>query len=172
MKDEAWKDKRKEVLPAMSTIKLKAVYPLILDGAKSLNEYIQREITKDSARAFDSRDICARYTCDTITSTTFGAEAQSFTSDNPFFYKKGREMIRGIAEAQLSFLPTKTLPGAVEQFFIDIAKAAIKSRTENNTQQDDFLTYTIAMKEKKQMSDIDAAAHCVTLFLGLFCNFF
>lgn len=87
MKDEAWKEKRNEVIPAMTPIKLKAMYPLIVDGTKSLVDFIKREIQKDEATAFDARDICARYTCDSITSCTFGADAQSFTSDNPFFFQ-------------------------------------------------------------------------------------
>lgn len=165
MKDEAWKEKRYEVMPSMSPAKLKAMYPLIMDGTKNLVEYIKREILKDNSRAFDSRDICARYTCDSICSCTFGTEAHSFTSDNPFFYTKGRELIRGVANSILSFVPVKMLPADIEQFFIDIAKEAIRCRTENKIKQDDFLTYTINLKARKNLNDIDAAAHCVTLFL-------
>lgn len=165
MKDEAWKEKRNEILPAMTAVKLKAVYPLIVAGTKSLTDYIKREITKDSLTAFNSRDISAKYTCDTITSCTFGAEAGSFTSDNPFFYEKGKQMIRGMATAFQSPYATKVLPGEIEKFFIQIAKEAIRHRSENEIKQDDFLTYTIALKDKKNLDDLEAASHCVTLFL-------
>jgi cytochrome P450 len=165
MKDDAWKEKRNEVIPAMTAVKLKAMYPLIIDGTKNFVAYINREIERESGKAFDSRDICARYTCDSICSCTFGTEAQSFTSDDPFFYEKGRQMLRGMADSLQSYLPKKMLPDEVEKFFIEIAKEAIKCRTENKIKQDDFLTHTIAIKDKKGMSDIDAAAHCVTLFL-------
>lgn len=168
MKDEAWKEKRNEVIPAMTTIKLKAMYPLIVEGTKSLLDYIKREVDLNGARAFDARDLCARYTCDSITSCTFGADAQSFTSDNPFFYQKGKEMLRGMANSLQSYLPMKMLPGDVEKFFIDIAREAIKCRSESKVRQEDFLTHTISIKEKKGMSDLDAAAHCVTLFLDGF----
>lgn len=141
------------------------MYPLILDGTKNLVNYINCEITKDHARAFDSRDICARYTCDSICSCTFGTEAQSFTSENPFFYEKGRQMLRGMADSLQSYIPIKMLPDEVEKFFIEIAKEAIRCRKESNIQQDDFLSHTIELKEKKGMDDLDAAAHCVTLFL-------
>lgn len=165
MKDAEWKDKRNEVIPAMTPVKLKAMYPLILDGTKNMTYFIAREIEKDSQRAFDSREICAKYTCDSITSCTFGADAQSFTSENPFFYEKGRQMLRGMANSLQSYIPMKMLPPEVEEFFIEIAKDAIKCRTESKVQQDDFLTHTIHIKEKKGMDDLDAAAHCVTLFL-------
>lgn len=165
MKDEAWKEKRNEVIGATTPNRLRAIYPLILDGTKNLVNFINSEITKDHARAFDSRDISARYTCDTICSCTFGTEAQSFTSENPFFYEKGRQLIRGVASSIQSLIPIKMLPGEIEQFFIELAKDAIKYRKDNNIQQDDFLSYTIALKEKKGMDDLDAAAHCVTMFL-------
>lgn len=153
------------MIPAMTPVKLKSMYPLILDGTKNLIEFIKREITKDKSLVFDARDICARYTCDSITSCTFGADAQSFTSKNPFFYQKGRQMLRGMADSLQSFFPTKMLPREVEKFFIEIAKEAIRCRRENNIQQDDFLSHTIALKDRKGMDDLDAAAHCVTLFL-------
>jgi cytochrome P450 len=165
MKDEAWKEKRNEVMPAMTTVKLKAMYPLIVDATKNLVNFIAREIEKEKTRTFDSRDICARYTCDSICSCTFGTDAQSFTASDPFFYHKGRQLLRGMADSLQSYLPKKMLPDEVEKFFIEIAKEAIKCRTENQIRQEDFLTHTISIREKKGMSDIDAAAHCVTLFL-------
>ena len=165
LKDEAWKEKRNEVIPSMTPAKLKLMYPLIIDGTRNLVDYIKREIAIDKNKAFDSRDICARYTCDSITSCTFGADAKSFTSANPFFYHKGRQMLRGMADSLQSFIPKKMLPGEVEKFFIEIAKEAIKCRKENEIKQEDFLSHTIMLKEKKNMDDLDAAAHCVTLFL-------
>lgn len=165
MKDDAWKDKRNEVILAMTPVKLKAMYPLIVDATKSLVKFVKHENEIEGSKVFDARDICARYTCDSICSCTFGTEAQSFTSDDPFFYEKGRQMLRGMADSLQSYLPKKMLPPEVEKFFIEIAKEAIKVRIENKIQQDDFLTHTIGIKEKKGMSDLDAAAHCVTLFL-------
>lgn len=165
MKDEAWKEKRNEVIPAMTPAKLKAIYPLIIDGTKNLVNFIKREIDKNSRHAFDSRDISARYTCDSITSCTFGADAKSFTSDDPFFFRKGRQLLRGMADSMQSYIPKKMLPPDIEKFFIEIAKEAIKCRIESKIQQDDFLAHTISIKEKKGMDDLDAAAHCVTLFL-------
>lgn len=165
MKDDAWKEKRNEVIGATTPNRLRAIYPLILNGTKNLVEYIKREIAVDKMKAFNSRDISARYTCDTICSCTFGNEAHSFTEEKPFFFEKGRELIRGVANSIQSLIPIKMLPGDIEQFFIDIAKEAIRCRKENNIKQDDFLSYTIALKERKGMDDLDAAAHCVTMFL-------
>jgi hypothetical protein len=165
MRDEAWKEKRGEVIAAVSTVKLKAMYPLIVNAGKNFTDFIGNEIAKNPMRIFDARDISARYTCESIVSTTFGCEAKSFSEEHPFFLTKGRQLIRGIADSLQSYLPRKMLPDEIEKFFIEIAKEAIRTRTEMNVKQEDFLTYTIVLKQKKNMSDIDAAAHCVTLFL-------
>lgn len=165
MRDEAWKEKRSEVIQANSSVKLKAMYPLINAAGKNLTDFIADEIAKNPARVFDSRDISARYTCESICSTTFGCEAKSFSEEKPFFLTKGRELIRGIADSLQAYLPQKMLPGPIEKFFIEIAKEAIKTRIDSKIVQDDFLNHTIQLKQKKNMSDIDAAAHCVTLFL-------
>lgn len=57
------------------------------------------------------------------------------------------------------------LPDDVNQFFIDIAKEAMKIRIESKINQEDFLSYMIMLKEKKGLSDLDIAAHCATLFI-------
>lgn len=168
MKDDAWKEKRSEVISAMTPVKLKAMYPLIINGTKNFVSYIKREIERENSRTFDSRDICARYTCDSICSCTFGTEAQSFSAENPFFYEKGRQMLRGMADFLQSYFPNKMIPDDVENFFIEIAKEAIKCRTESKIRHEDFLTHMIAIREKREMSDIDAAAFCATLFLDGF----
>lgn len=168
MKDDAWKEKRGEITPAMTSTKLKTLYPLILDGMKSFVDYINREITKDESRAFDARDICSRYTCDTISSCIFGADAQSFTSDNPFYHVKGQQLIQGVVDSVKSLSPMKRLPSDVEMFFLNITKEAIRFRIESKVERDDFLSQIIALQDKSGISDVDAAGHCVTLFLDGF----
>lgn len=168
MKDEPWKDKRNEITPTMSQIKLKAMYPLILGGTRSLVDFIKREISIDKSRAFDARDISAKYTCDTICSCTFGTDAQSFTAENPFFFQNGQEMLRSVSNASTGFFPKKLIPVEVEEFFVDMAVKAIKYRFESGIKQDDFLAHIISIKDRKGLSDVDAASFCVTLFLDGF----
>lgn len=168
MKDGEWKQRRNDATPSMTSVKLKGMYPIIVHSTKSFVDFLRRETAKDPMKAFDAREISARYTCDAITSCTFGADAQSFTSADPYFFEKGRQMIRGLATAIQSFRPIKMIPTEVETFFIQIAKEAIKTRLENKIQQDDFLNHIIALKEKRNMDDLDAAAECVTYFLDGF----
>lgn len=168
LKDDAWKEKRGEITPAMTPTKLKTLYPLILVGAKSFVDYISREITANKSRAFDARDICSRYTCDTISSCIFGADAQSFTSANPFYHEKGQQLIQGVVDSVKSFFPVKRLPLDVESFFLNITKEAIRFRVESRVERDDFLSQIIALQDKSGISEVDAAGHCVTLFLDGF----
>jgi cytochrome P450 len=122
MKDDAWKQKRSEVMPTMTPSKLKAVYPLIVKATKNLVSFISKEIEEGNRKSFDARDICLRYTCDSICSCTYGTDAQSFTAEDPFFFRKGQEMWRGIVDSVFSFWPKKMLPDEVEAFFIEISR--------------------------------------------------
>lgn len=93
MKDDAWKETRSLVMAALTPIKLKVMHPLVLNGAENLVNYIKHEITIERSKAFDAKDICARYTCDTISSCTFGTDAKSFTTNDPFMYNNGKKMV-------------------------------------------------------------------------------
>lgn len=61
------------------------------------------------------------------------------------------------------FIPKKT-----ENFFIKLTMDAIKMRREANNQREDFINYILHLKDKKNLSDIDMAAHAITFFLDGF----
>lgn len=152
----------------MTPSKLKSMYPIILNGTNNLIGYIKSEIKNDKTRAFDARELCAKYTCDTISGCIYGVDAQSFTSDNPVYYKMGQQLIKGIVDSVKSFLPVKRLPWDVERFFIDITTKAIAFRIDSKTERDDILSHLISLREKSGLNFVDATGHCVTLFLDGF----
>ncbi|CRK95085.1 CLUMA_CG008563, isoform A [Clunio marinus] len=168
LKNETWKLKRSEIIPTMTQIKLKSIYPLIRNGTKNLVDYINREIINDECKVFDARNVSTRYTCDTITSSIFGIDAQSFEADDPFYFKMGEGLVNGVVNSVKSWLPFKRLPHDVESFFYDITMTAIKFRQENQIEREDFLSHLISLKNKINMSDVDIVGHCVTLFLDGF----
>ncbi|CRK97114.1 CLUMA_CG010454, isoform A [Clunio marinus] len=170
MKSSAWKMKRSQLSPSMTPIKLKVMYPLIIEGTKTLVEATKRGIRNDKNKEFDARDISSRYCCDTISSCLFGADAQSFTSDNSVYLTNGRKMLSGIRDKEVGrhIFPPKAFPQDAETFFVEITKEAIKYRMESKTNQDDFLSQLISLKVKHDLSDNEAGAYCVTLFLDAF----
>lgn len=58
----------------------------------------------------------------------------------------------------------------VEDFFTDLMYQAIRYREKNKIDREDYLAFLISMRNKKQLSELDMAAHGVTFFIGKFCH--
>jgi cytochrome P450 len=172
MRDEEWKEKRTEVATGMTQNKLRSMFPLVHDVAKNFATYISDEIKKNPTKSFESREICVRYTCDTVASCIFAIDGGSFkTQEESPIIAMGMKMIRSISDAAKSFFPKRLMPQDVQDFFIYLMEEAIKLRIASNNNRDDFLAHIIALKERKEMNDIEMVAHGVTFFLGNFSKF-
>jgi cytochrome P450 len=162
MRDEEWKEKRTETATGMTQNKLRSMFPLVHDVAKNFVKYIREQ----NPRSFDSREICVRYTCDTVASCIFAIDGRSFEKEESKIITMGMKMIRSISDAAKSFFPKRLMPQDVQDFFIFLMEEALKLRMESGTNRDDFLAHIISLKKKKEMSNIEMCAHGVTFFLG------
>lgn len=165
LKDDAWKEMRSDLAPSMTPVKLKPMYPLILEGTKNLVQYIKRQCSNNEHKALDARNVLTRYTCDTVVDCLFGVDAQSFQSENPYLLDKANKFIRGIANSVVSFFPGKIMSNEVEKCFIDVTSEAIKLREASKSDRNDFLYHIISLKDKKRVDDLDAAGYTATIFL-------
>lgn len=166
MRDDEWKEKRTEVATGMTQNKLRSMFPLVHDVAKKFVDYVREEVKEDPSKSLESRDICIRYTCDTVASCIFAIDGGSFVKEESHIIAMGMKMIRSISDAAKSFLPKRLMPQDVQDFFIYLMEEAIKLRIASNNNRDDFLAHIIALKNKKEMNDIEMVAHGVTFFLG------
>lgn len=168
MRDDEWKEKRTEVATGMTQNKLRSMFPLVDDVAKKFVKYIKDELKADPSKTFESREICVRYTCDTVASCIFAIDGKSFEKKESEIITMGMKMIRSISDAAKSFFPKRLMPEDVQDFFIYLMDEAIKHRVTNGINRDDFLAHIIALKKKKEMSDIEMVSHGVTFFLDGF----
>lgn len=152
MRDDEWKEKRTEVASGMTQNKLKSVFPLIEDVADKFVMYIRKELKTNPQKSFNARDICVRYTCDTVATCIFAIDGGSFAKDDSEIIKMGDKMIRSISDAAKSFIPKRLMPQDVQDFFIYLMEEAIKYRVNNNVERDDFLSHIISLKKKKNIS--------------------
>lgn len=60
----------------------------------------------------------------------------------------------------------KMVSKEVEVFFTNLIFQAIELREKNKVKRNDYLAYLIEMSKKKQLSELDIAAHGVTFFIG------
>lgn len=61
------------------------------------------------------------------------------------------------------FVPKKT-----ENFFVKLTMDAIKMRSDGKNQREDFINFVLHLRNKKNLSDIEVAAHAITFFLDGF----
>lgn len=60
------------------------------------------------------------------------------------------------------------IPKQVEAFFTNLMSMAVKFRLDNKIERTDYLDHLLQLKKKKNISDLDIAAHGVTFFLDGF----
>jgi cytochrome P450 len=66
------------------------------------------------------------------------------------------------------FYKMRMVSPEVEQFFTKLMNDAMDLRKKSNSDKTDFLEFLVQLKEKKNLSSLDMAAHSVTFFLDGF----
>ncbi|KAK5646918.1 hypothetical protein RI129_005382 [Pyrocoelia pectoralis] len=89
LKNPEWKYIRTKMTPVFTSGKIKSMFPLIFEGSMSLKKYIRNHLHESS---IETKEVCAKYATDVITSCAFGLEANSFNDDHAPFRKVGRQM--------------------------------------------------------------------------------
>ncbi|XP_049547998.1 probable cytochrome P450 28a5 [Anopheles darlingi] len=176
LKGEEWKQKRAEVTPAFTTSRMKSLFPLIEDVARRAQKYIN----SNTKQPIETRELCAKYTTDVVSSCIFAADAQSFTSDKPEIREMGRQLLEPNFQIMLMFflvgflpslkkmIPVSIVPKHVERFFTQLMEDAVAYREKNKIQRADYLDYLISLKSKKSLNTLDMAAHGVSFFVDGF----
>ncbi|XP_062563197.1 probable cytochrome P450 28a5 [Armigeres subalbatus] len=173
---EEWKAKRSEITPAFTTSRMKALFPLIEDVCSRMTKYL----VQNRGTAMDTKELSAKFTTDVVSSCIFACDAQSFTSEKPDIRENGRKLMEQSLFSFLTILLVSNLPSiakmlnisfiskSVEKFFTDLMKDAIRHRDASGTNRADYLDYLITLRSKKELSELDMAAHGVTFFIDGF----
>lgn len=151
-------------LLAIMTFQIKAIYPIVLEGANKMIKFINKQTLDDNEKSFNARDLSTRFTCDVLTSCVMSTEANAFMSTKSEIHKLMENMTKGIVDSVLSGKPMKMIPAQYENGFIRLMMDAITRRLESNTKRDDFLSHIVTVKQRKNQSEIEAAAHGWTLY--------
>ncbi|KXJ78558.1 hypothetical protein RP20_CCG004242 [Aedes albopictus] len=173
---EEWKTKRAEVTPAFTTSRMKALFPLVEDVCSRMTKYVK----ENRGTVQDAKELSAKFTTDVVSSCIFACDAQSFTSEKPEIREQGRKLMEQSFSSFLVMIfimnfPTLAkifqigiVPKSLEKFFTDLMKEAIRHREASVTNRADYLDYLISLRNKKEISELDMAAHGVTFFIDGF----
>jgi cytochrome P450 len=159
-------------------LQIKALFPLVDEVLKRFTKHISDEVAKNHKEAFDAREICAKFTTDVVSSCIFDADAQSFTKDEPEIREVAKKLFQFPGWVTFwfimySFFPVilkiykvKIISKEIEDFFSNLMLQAVEQREKHPVNRDDYLAYLISLRNKKQFSELDMAAHGVTFFIG------
>ncbi|CAH2086406.1 unnamed protein product [Euphydryas editha] len=147
MSGSEWQKMRHIVTPTFSSAKMKAMFPLVADCAKTLKATLDVESFED----IEVPKLMSRFTTDVIGSCAFGVDPGSLRdSQSPFLimsqkmFKTDRATIlkrycRTFFPRLFKLLNLKTYSSDVEIFFTNIIKRVLTKRRTTGEQRNDFL---------------------------------
>lgn len=173
---EEWKAKRAEVTPAFTTARIKALFSIVEDIGTRMTKYIRQNRNSP----IETKELAAKYTTDVVSSCIFDTDAQSFTNEKAEIREMGRKLMDSSLSFVFMMMILATFPklsrilhlGLVskdlEKFFTNLMAEATRYREANGVKRVDYLDYLISLRNKKEISELDMAAHGVTFFIDGF----
>ncbi|XP_026742005.1 cytochrome P450 6B7-like [Trichoplusia ni] len=154
---DLWKVLRQNMSVAFTTGKLKSMFPVLLDQAKSLDEVVLK--CSENDQEIDVRDLMARYTTDAIAACGFGVDANSLNDETSIFRKLGKRIfnvnLRDYLVFMLKFLATDTFKylnffaPEVEKKIYGIVNSVKEARNGKPIGRKDFMDILLEMHNKK-----------------------
>lgn len=157
------------------------MFPLIETVCKQMTAYLEKKIESD-CKYFDAKDLAARYTIDTVCNCVYSIDSRVFAAETELcpIYEMARELFKpttklftysnalGIFPIIKKIYRMQYLSNNVKTFFSTFTSDIINDRKESlDTKQNDFLNYLFELSRKKDISDVDIAAHTIAfLFDG------
>lgn len=158
------------------------MFPLIEDSSKQMLKHLKQLSKTEIIIEVNVRELAEKFTSNVTSSCIFGFDGKSFSinHEEAIFYKMGVQLMNATKRIIIfsfiaSALPFLTqfyklsyVPKTVYDFFRTLTKDATELRKEDKTERKDFLDHLLYLKEKKNISSIQMAAHALTFFFDGF----
>ncbi|KAJ6636470.1 putative cytochrome P450 6a14 [Pseudolycoriella hygida] len=113
---QKWRDLRVKLSPTFTSGKLKVMYPIIRDCAKTLQEYVKKNCQGSKTYEFDARDLFARFTTNVISSVAFGIENDCINDRDNIFRKMGLKIFEVNLKVKILGILAFFVPKVIEKF--------------------------------------------------------
>lgn len=122
----------------------------------------------------------AKYTTEVVSNCIYGIDSKSLVNEKSVLLAMGSSVLDSSSSMLIytmltTFFPIikrfwkkAFVPKKAENFFINLTMESVRMRDEGNNQRDDFMNYVLNLRNKKNLSDVDIAAHAITFFLDGF----
>ncbi|XP_039502317.1 probable cytochrome P450 28d2 isoform X1 [Drosophila santomea] len=178
---DEWKERRSEIMPALSPNRVKAVYPVSQSVCKRFVEYIRRQQSMATSQGLDAMDLSLCYTTEVVTDCGLGVSAQSFSDKTTPLLKMVKRVfntsfefifysvVTNLWQKVRQFYSVPFFNKETEAFFLDIIRQCITLRQEKpDAQRDDFLNYMLQLQEKKGLHTDHILVNTMTFILDGF----
>nr|QYA71974.1 cytochrome P450 [Anoplophora glabripennis] len=160
LNDDEWKKTRQLLSPGFAPAKIKTLFPYMEKVAKNFAKYLKTH----EGEALNLKDLCGRYTCDTVALSAFALEGNSFEDPNAQFLQIVRTFVTpGTWQAfkfaisfYVPYFKMKLMPKCFDDAVINITKEILKYRKENNVKRNDYFE---AISQIPSGSLVEIAAH-------------
>uniref|UniRef100_A0A1B0GIK5 Cytochrome n=2 Tax=Lutzomyia longipalpis TaxID=7200 RepID=A0A1B0GIK5_LUTLO len=159
VKGEEWKEKRNEMTPAFTRLRIKAMYSIFQETA----EHLKMALLRANGGTIDGYETCAHYAIDVVSNCIFGRDAGALSNGKSKILDMGRQFVFS-TRFLLYFMAVQFLPSLkkiykfsavgkdVEEFFLNEMKDAIALRLKNQNKRKDHLNYLLDLRAKKNLS--------------------
>jgi len=171
-----WKERRSDLAPAFTMLKVKSMYPVMEQSCKQLVEYISNHIKSDQA-VIASKNLASRVTSASLCTNMFGLDAKAFDDQSDFVDHSLRmfhhvPIFRSILWSVFPILntisPNRSVSAEFSDWFQALYTVAVQLREKNNIERDDYLNLLMELKKRKNLSTSSSAANAFTFFLDGF----
>lgn len=163
---QKWRDLRVKLSPLFTSGKLRGMYPIVRDCARTLQEYVVKNTKSTRKFEFDSRDLFARFTIDVISSVGFGIDNDCINNRENIFLKMGEKIFEIDWKIKIMlilafFVPKichklkmKQIDKSVDDFMFSVVEQAINLREKGGSaaERKDFMQLIIQLKNQGYVS--------------------
>ena len=169
---DEWKERRNEISPAFSSIRMKALYPLIENVCDRLSKFISENLDEP----FEAKELSTKFTTEAVMNCVYGIEANALQKHDSEMRTMSKRLTKPSGLAIFKILLTTMIPPLkvflkvqfidddVNSFFINLLSQALDFRKTSKINQTDYLDYLITLQKKKGLSNTSLAAHSTTFF--------
>lgn len=123
------------------------------------------------------QQLAIRFTLDVIANTIFGIDGKSLSENKSHVFEMGTNMFDTsksviFYQTLVHFMPMierfwkmSLIPKHAERYFEKLTQDAVQMRSDHNVTREDFLSFLIQLREKKNLKEIDMVGHAMTFFL-------
>ncbi|XP_021705962.1 probable cytochrome P450 9f2 [Aedes aegypti] len=121
LRGQKWRDMRATLSPAFTGSKMRHMFELVLDCARSTAEYFREEAKSGRTTEYEMKNVFSRFSTDVIGSVAFGIKVDSLREQDNDFFVKGKAMLNfQNLKSLIKVIMLRSAPGLMNRLNVDI----------------------------------------------------